>query len=232
MLAAGPAHFLTVLRSRRLCERARELNKPGSWELRAQRYSPPMLDTSRGRSVTFVMFAVMMLPETMRRHESAKQDDQRPQTTRRRACRRNLELDRQRELARATGRGPTKARTTLGENAVFVVLQDTLTRGEQTLAEFERQLIRERTQAGVEGGARSRSARWPPHDHSARASKASESRSASRTRRLRAIAPARANATSKSQIVRLCGEMNSERQRASGARRTGSRHRRRAGPAA
>jgi uncharacterized protein YbcI len=39
------------------------------------------------------------------------------------------------ELARATGRGPTKARTTLGENAVFVVLQDTLTRGEQTLAE-------------------------------------------------------------------------------------------------
>ena len=40
-----------------------------------------------------------------------------------------------RELARATGRGPTKARTTLGENAVFVVLQDTFTRGEQTLAD-------------------------------------------------------------------------------------------------
>jgi uncharacterized protein YbcI len=39
------------------------------------------------------------------------------------------------ELARATGRGPTKARTTLGKNAVFVVLQDTLTRGEQTLAD-------------------------------------------------------------------------------------------------
>ena len=39
------------------------------------------------------------------------------------------------ELARATGRGPTKARTTLGENAVFVGLQDTLTRGEQTLAD-------------------------------------------------------------------------------------------------
>ena len=34
VLAAGPAHFLTVLRSRRLCERARELNKPGSWKLR------------------------------------------------------------------------------------------------------------------------------------------------------------------------------------------------------
>jgi uncharacterized protein YbcI len=31
-------------------------------------------------------------------------------------------------LARATGRGPTKARTTLGENGVFVVLEDTLTR--------------------------------------------------------------------------------------------------------
>jgi uncharacterized protein YbcI len=40
-----------------------------------------------------------------------------------------------RELARATGRGPTKAKTTLGTNAVFVVLQDTLTRGEQTLAD-------------------------------------------------------------------------------------------------
>src|SRR6266508_3646613 len=39
------------------------------------------------------------------------------------------------ELARTTGRGPTKARTTLGDNGVFVVLQDTLTRGEQTLTD-------------------------------------------------------------------------------------------------
>jgi uncharacterized protein YbcI len=38
-------------------------------------------------------------------------------------------------LAQTTGRGPTKAKTTLGDNAVFVVLQDTLTRGEQSLAE-------------------------------------------------------------------------------------------------
>jgi uncharacterized protein YbcI len=38
-------------------------------------------------------------------------------------------------LARTTGRGPTKARATLGENGVFVVLQDSLTRGEQTLAD-------------------------------------------------------------------------------------------------
>jgi uncharacterized protein YbcI len=38
-----------------------------------------------------------------------------------------------RHLAGTTGRGPTKARTTLGENAVFVVLQDTLTRGERNL---------------------------------------------------------------------------------------------------
>ena len=38
-------------------------------------------------------------------------------------------------LARTTGRGPTKARTTLGDNGVFVVLQDTLTRGEQTLTD-------------------------------------------------------------------------------------------------
>lgn len=38
-------------------------------------------------------------------------------------------------LARTTGRGPTKARTTLGDNGVFVVLQDSLTQGEQTLAD-------------------------------------------------------------------------------------------------
>ena len=38
-------------------------------------------------------------------------------------------------LARTTGRGPTKAKTTLGDNGVFVVLQDSLTRGEQTLAD-------------------------------------------------------------------------------------------------
>ena len=37
-------------------------------------------------------------------------------------------------LSRTTGRGPTKAKTTMGENGVFVVLQDSLTRGEQTLA--------------------------------------------------------------------------------------------------
>jgi uncharacterized protein YbcI len=40
-----------------------------------------------------------------------------------------------RELASTTGRGPTRAKTTLGENAVFVVLQDTLTRGERNLVE-------------------------------------------------------------------------------------------------
>ncbi len=40
-----------------------------------------------------------------------------------------------RALTRTTGRGPTKAKTTLGENGVFVVLQDTLTRGEQVLAD-------------------------------------------------------------------------------------------------
>jgi uncharacterized protein YbcI len=38
-------------------------------------------------------------------------------------------------LARTTGRGPTKARTTIGENSVFVVLQDSLTLGEQTLTD-------------------------------------------------------------------------------------------------
>ena len=38
-----------------------------------------------------------------------------------------------RALARTTGRGPTKAKTTIGENGVFVVLQDSLTHGERTL---------------------------------------------------------------------------------------------------
>ena len=38
-------------------------------------------------------------------------------------------------LARTTGRGPTKAKTTLGENGIFVVLQDSLTRGEQNLTD-------------------------------------------------------------------------------------------------
>jgi uncharacterized protein YbcI len=38
-------------------------------------------------------------------------------------------------LSRTTGRGPTQAKTTLGDNGVFVVLQDTLTVGEQSLAD-------------------------------------------------------------------------------------------------
>jgi uncharacterized protein YbcI len=38
-------------------------------------------------------------------------------------------------LARTTGRGPTKAKTTLGHNGIFVVLQDSLTRGEQNLTD-------------------------------------------------------------------------------------------------
>jgi uncharacterized protein YbcI len=37
-------------------------------------------------------------------------------------------------LAETTGKGPTKAKTTLGENGVFVVLQDNLTKGERALA--------------------------------------------------------------------------------------------------
>jgi uncharacterized protein YbcI len=38
-------------------------------------------------------------------------------------------------LAATTGRGPTKAKTTLGDNALFVVLEDTLTRGERNLVD-------------------------------------------------------------------------------------------------
>jgi uncharacterized protein YbcI len=45
-------------------------------------------------------------------------------------------------LARTTGRGPTKAKTTLGDNGVFVVLEDTMTRGEHSLADAgEGQLV-------------------------------------------------------------------------------------------
>jgi uncharacterized protein YbcI len=40
-----------------------------------------------------------------------------------------------RALSATTGRGPTKAKTTIGENGVFVVLQDTLTHGERTLSD-------------------------------------------------------------------------------------------------
>jgi uncharacterized protein YbcI len=40
-----------------------------------------------------------------------------------------------RALARTTGRGPTKAKTTLGDNGIFVVLEDSLTRGEQNLSD-------------------------------------------------------------------------------------------------
>ena len=40
-----------------------------------------------------------------------------------------------RALARTTGRGPTKAKTTFGDNGVFVVLQDSLTVGERTLTD-------------------------------------------------------------------------------------------------
>ena len=38
-------------------------------------------------------------------------------------------------LASTTGRGPTKAKTTIGDNGVFVVLQDSLTHGERTLTD-------------------------------------------------------------------------------------------------
>jgi uncharacterized protein YbcI len=38
-------------------------------------------------------------------------------------------------LSSTTGRGPVKARTTFGDNAIFVVLQGSLTRGEQSLVD-------------------------------------------------------------------------------------------------
>jgi uncharacterized protein YbcI len=38
-------------------------------------------------------------------------------------------------LRQYTGRGPTKARTTIGRDHVLIMLQDTLTKGEQTLVD-------------------------------------------------------------------------------------------------
>jgi uncharacterized protein YbcI len=38
-------------------------------------------------------------------------------------------------LARTTGRGPTHAKTTIGDNGIFVVLRDSLTVGERTLTD-------------------------------------------------------------------------------------------------
>ena len=40
-----------------------------------------------------------------------------------------------RAIAETTGRGPTKARTTIGQDSIFVVVQDTLTKGERTLVD-------------------------------------------------------------------------------------------------
>jgi uncharacterized protein YbcI len=59
-----------------------------------------------------------------------------------------------RALARTTGRGPTKAKTTLGDNGVFVVLQDSLTVGERTLTDAGQEAavldLRRRWQAVME----------------------------------------------------------------------------------
>jgi uncharacterized protein YbcI len=40
-----------------------------------------------------------------------------------------------RAIAETTGRGPTRARTTIGQDSIFVVVQDTLTKGERTLVD-------------------------------------------------------------------------------------------------
>ena len=40
-----------------------------------------------------------------------------------------------RAIAETTGRGPTRARTTIGQDSIFVVVQDTLTKGERSLVE-------------------------------------------------------------------------------------------------
>ena len=73
--------------------------------------------------------------DTICRLRAEENDDHRKPDLRRRTRRPDLGRCCVRALARTTGRGPTKAKTTLGPNGVFVVLQDTLTRGEQTLAD-------------------------------------------------------------------------------------------------
>ena len=40
-----------------------------------------------------------------------------------------------RAIAEATGRGPTRARTTIGRDCIFVVVEDSLTKGERTLVD-------------------------------------------------------------------------------------------------
>jgi len=40
-----------------------------------------------------------------------------------------------RAIAEATGRGPTRARTTISRDSIFVVVEDTLTKGERTLVD-------------------------------------------------------------------------------------------------
>jgi uncharacterized protein YbcI len=40
-----------------------------------------------------------------------------------------------RAIAETTGRGPTKARTTIGQDSIFVVVRDALTKGERALVD-------------------------------------------------------------------------------------------------
>jgi uncharacterized protein YbcI len=40
-----------------------------------------------------------------------------------------------RAISETTGRGPTKARTTIGQDSIFVVVRDGLTKGERTLVD-------------------------------------------------------------------------------------------------
>ena len=60
--------------------------------------------------------------------------DERPTTTARPSPALAVSNEMVRLLSRYTGRGPTKARTTLSTNVVVVTFQDVLTKAEQTLA--------------------------------------------------------------------------------------------------
>jgi len=53
-------------------------------------------------------------------------------------------------MAEVSGRGPSRARTTLGHNAVFVVVEDTLTRAERELVRIGSEELVLRVREGLQ----------------------------------------------------------------------------------
>ena len=66
-----------------------------------------------------------------------------------------------RAIAETTGRGPTKASNTIGQDSIFVVVQDTLTKGERALVQAGEEAtvlrVREAWQRAMHPGSTARS---------------------------------------------------------------------------